>query len=64
MGSRLLTSALQSTQRHMGSALGQAMLRMHQRGLSKMVDEEAFQRLIREQEEVQLKDHCFVGGVT
>lgn len=52
MGSGLLRTALQSSKRHMGTSLGQAMLRMQQRGLSKAVNEETFQRLIREQEEV------------
>ena len=52
MSRRLLTKALRPVERHMGSALGQAMLRMHRRGISGGVDEETFQRLIREQEEV------------
>ncbi|BDA44557.1 probable alternative oxidase, mitochondrial [Coccomyxa sp. Obi] len=51
MSRRVLANALRPVQRHMGSALDQAMLRLHGRGLSGGVDEETFQRLIREQEE-------------
>lgn len=53
MSRRLLAAALRPNQNRMGTALGQAVLRMHQRGMTKGKEDEEFYRLIRVQEEVQ-----------
>jgi len=53
MSRRLLAAALRPSQIHMGTALGQAVLRMQQRSMTISKEEEEFYRLIRVQEEVQ-----------